>query len=155
MLGSSGAITPASPLAGMGARSAAADSASHAISLPGGQGCSPGRASALADRACSQVSAMLKDSSRGGAVSAALLDSAREGAQHSAAQHAAFTASVAAAYSGVEEPGRPAAPSRQDFIDDVDELGCDMTPEKQQQCHSARRASPVHAVELHSYCDWI
>ena len=142
MPGPSRASAPASPPYGMWARSAAADAASHAASLRPGHKGVPGRTAAPNGRVCSEASARLKDKSRGDAGLAATLNSTRREAQHSAGEHASSAAPKAAAERGVEEPDRSAAPSWQEFIDDVDELGCDMTPEKQQQ-HSARQAPPA------------
>ena len=145
MPGPSRASAPASPPYGMWARSAAADAASHAASVrPGHEGV-PGRTPAPHGRVCSEASARLKHKSRGDAGLAATLNSTRREAQHSAGEQASLrssAASKAAAKRGVEEPDRSAAPSWQEFIDDVNELGCDMTPEKQQQ-HSARQAPPA------------
>ena len=145
MPGPSRASAPASPPYGMWARSAAADAASHAASVrPGHEGV-PGRTPAPHGRVCSEASARLKHKSRGDAGLAATLNSTRREAQHSAGEQASLrssAASKAAAKRGVEEPDRSAAPSWQEFTDDVNELGCDMTPEKQQQ-HSARQAPPA------------
>ena len=148
MPGPSRASTLASPPDGIGARTAAADSASHAASLRPGHGGVPGRTSALTGRVCSEASARLKDKSRGNAGSAVTLNSARGEAQHSAAQHAFSAAYRAAANSKAEKPGRPRAPSWQEFIDNVDELGCDIRPEKQQHAqHSAQRAPTACTAE--------
>ena len=152
MPGPSGPSAPASRPTDIGPQSAAADSAAHAPSPPSEQGAIPGRLSELAGRVCSGVSARLKDSVRGNAGSAAPSDSAKDGAQNSAAQHAPSAASMAAADRGAGEPSRLAAPSWQQYIDDVDELGCDMTPEKlQQECHSARQLPPVGTVTCYSF----